>query len=145
MHILGVYIHVSARYEVSMSNAVTGTAVHRWQHQWQWWWWHQRWWQWHMMDKSWLHRLLGMYAKWAKNSGLITKVNRNKKDASATVHGSADSWLDSNFRYFSLRFYLSQLYFYLLKRFILMTCLYVKVREIRKNYSDHQHWNLQRS
>ena len=25
MHILGVYVHVSARYEVSISNAVTGT------------------------------------------------------------------------------------------------------------------------
>ena len=24
-------------------------------------------WQWHTMDKSWLHRLIGMYAKWAKN------------------------------------------------------------------------------
>ena len=23
--------------------------------------------QWHMMDKSWLHRLIDMYAKWAKN------------------------------------------------------------------------------
>ena len=22
--------------------------------------------QWHMTDKSWLHRLIGMYAKWAK-------------------------------------------------------------------------------
>ena len=22
-------------------------------------------WQWHMTDKSWLHRLIGMYAKWA--------------------------------------------------------------------------------
>ena len=29
VHILGVNVHVSARYEVSMSNAVTGTAVHR--------------------------------------------------------------------------------------------------------------------
>ena len=28
MHILGIYVHISARYEVSMINAVTGTAVH---------------------------------------------------------------------------------------------------------------------
>ena len=27
--------------------------------------------QWHMMDKSWLHRLIGMYAKWAKNRTCI--------------------------------------------------------------------------
>ena len=48
---------------------ITGTAVHiRWHQQW-WWqqWWHQWWWQWHTMDKSWLHRLIDMYAKWAKN------------------------------------------------------------------------------
>ena len=70
-YILGVYLHVSARHEVSMIKAVTGTAVHRHQHQWwqQWrWcqWQHQRRWQWHTTDKSWLHRLIGMYAKWAK-------------------------------------------------------------------------------
>ena len=29
VHILGIYVHISARYEVSVINAVTGTAVHR--------------------------------------------------------------------------------------------------------------------
>ena len=43
MHILGVYVHIPARYEVSMINAITGTAVHR-QHQWWWWWqWRHQW------------------------------------------------------------------------------------------------------
>ena len=58
MHILQIYVHICARYEVAMIKAITGTAVHR---QWQWQW------QQHMMDKSWLHRLTGMYVKWAKN------------------------------------------------------------------------------
>ena len=68
MHILKIYVHISTRYEVSMSNVVTATAVHRQQHQWWWqqWWWYQWWWQQHKTDKSWLHRLIGMYAKWAK-------------------------------------------------------------------------------
>ena len=59
----GIYVHLSARYEVSMKNAVTGTDVHRCWHQW---WW--QWCQWHMMDQSWLHWLIGMYAKWTKNA-----------------------------------------------------------------------------
>ena len=71
VHILEVYVHVSARYKVSMSNAVTGIAVHRW--------WHQRWRQQHTMDKSWLHRLIGMYAKWANKNAFQSK-SYNKLD-----------------------------------------------------------------
>ena len=57
-------MHISARYKVSVINGLTEPAVHIW-HQWQW----QYQWPWrrHTTDKSWLHRLIGMYAKLAKN------------------------------------------------------------------------------
>ena len=32
-------------------------------------------WQWHTMDKSWLHRLIGMYAKWAKKQKASSAPN----------------------------------------------------------------------
>ena len=54
MHILGVQLHVFARYKVSMVKAVTGRAVHRCQ-------WRQR--QHHTTDRAWLQRLI---TKWAK-------------------------------------------------------------------------------
>ena len=60
MQILGEYLHIFARYEVSMIKAITRTAVHR-QHR-------RRWCQWHMLDKAWLHRLI---TKWAKKSDLL--------------------------------------------------------------------------
>ena len=77
MYILGVYVHVCTRYEITIIKAVTGIAVHRqhqWWCQWQWqWWWQWQWqqwcqwqWQWHMTDKLGLHKPIGMYAKWAK-------------------------------------------------------------------------------
>ena len=64
VHILEVYVQICVRYEDSIIKAINGTAVHR-QHQ-QWWQWCQWRWQHHTMDKSWLHRLTGMYAKWDK-------------------------------------------------------------------------------
>ena len=66
VHILEVYVQICVRYEDSIVKAINGTAVHR-QH----WWQCQWWWRWHMTDKSWLHRLIDMYAKWAKNRIII--------------------------------------------------------------------------
>ena len=63
MHRLGVYVHISVRYEVSMIKAVTGMAVHRCQQWWHWHWQCQWQWQWHMMDRAWLHRLITKLAK----------------------------------------------------------------------------------
>ena len=104
MLILGIYVHVSARYEVSMSNAVTGTAVHRWQHHW--WWWRQWWWQQHVTDKSWLHRLIGMYAKWAKkseNTDMLSnylKISKgNFKHVTTIFRGSMFTTWDFCFRF----------------------------------------------
>ena len=48
MHILGAYVHICVRYEVSVIKPVARRTVHRW---WQWWWCHT-------MDNSWLHRLI---------------------------------------------------------------------------------------
>ena len=63
VHILGAYVHICAKYEVSVIKPVDRRTVHRWwcQQQWQW----RQWW--YTMDNSWLYRLLGRTAKWAKN------------------------------------------------------------------------------
>ena len=50
VHILGAYVHICARYEVSVIKPVARRTVHRW-------------YQWqcqihHMKDNSWLHRLI---------------------------------------------------------------------------------------
>ena len=60
VHILGLWMHICARYEVSMMKAVTRTAVHRCcQHECRCG--HGR--QHHTTDRAWLHRLI---TKWAK-------------------------------------------------------------------------------
>ena len=56
VHILGAYVHICAKYEVSVIKPVDRT-VQRWQQQW----WQRR----HTPDNSWLYRLIGMTAKWA--------------------------------------------------------------------------------
>ena len=61
VHILGAYVHICAKYKVSVMKPLDRRTVHRW------WQWRQQWCQrWHTTDNSWLYRLLGMTAKWAK-------------------------------------------------------------------------------
>ena len=63
VHILGAYVHICAKYEVSVIKPVDGRTVHR---QWQW---QQQRRQWrHTTDNSWLYRLIGMTAIWANNN-----------------------------------------------------------------------------
>ena len=55
--ILGVYVHICKRYEVSVIKPVDRGTIH-------WWWWCQCW---HTTDNSWLCRLFGMTAKIANH------------------------------------------------------------------------------
>ena len=98
MHILGAYVHICARYKVSVIKPVDRT-VHRW---WQCWWQHQ---QWHTKDNSWLHRLIcyqQMSQKWANYVSEIIFAHHQQK----IVYRSMDNWcfrITSIFHFFSDR------------------------------------------
>ena len=71
MHIVGAFLDIPAKYEVSVINTFTRTAVHRchicWcrqDHDSIYWWNHE----------SWLYRRIGMYAKWESNNRILVVV-----------------------------------------------------------------------